>query len=627
MLEFLRKQAQSPVLQTIIVVIVLVFIFWGSNMGGGNQRDAVAIVNGEAIDLPTYSREYSRMVDNLRDQFGGNLPKNLIKGLGLKEQALQRLIQQTLLAQGAQKMGLYVSNWEIQEEVKKQPYFQVNGVFDNGRYKQLLAQNKMAPKQYEEGLRLDLLRRKVTQHLSELAVLTDWEIDQRFAFDNNEIKLAYYKLQASDFKKDVTISSEDLATYFDLNKEAYKSAPQIKVKYLSFPVAKAFETLTISDAEINDYYQRNISTFQVPEKRSARHILIKTDGTNDESQKGKAEEILKKIKAGGNFAKLAKEFSEDPGSANQGGDLGSFNRGQMVPAFDEAVFSLAKSEVSNLIKTRFGYHIIEVQNIIPATTTSIQEAKSIIERTLKQEQAKNKAFEDAGTAYEKIFQAGSLAKYSQQEKVRLLTTNFFNQAAPPAILAGKPRLLAKAFGLVKGDLSSLIEETDGYYIIFIDDVLDPTVPELAKVRKEVTTDFKEAKSRELAQAKTQEILEACNKGTNFKQAVSEAGGTVQLTPWFSRSQRTLSALPEAISNEGFSLSETKPYPKAIGVDGNTFYAYRFHATQANKPASPQIKESFTAALRQEKKMATLEGWLDYLMETGEISTNTKLINE
>ena len=187
MLEFLRKQAQSPVMQALIVIIALVFVFFGTNMGDSNKRDAVAMVNGEAIGLAEYSREYSRMVDTLREQFGGNLPKNLIESLGIKDQVLQRLIQQTLLVQGAERMGLYVSNWEMQEEIKNQPYFQVDGKFDNSRYKQLLAQNKMAPKQYEESLRRELLGRKVSQRLTDFAVLSDWEIDQRFAFNNNEI--------------------------------------------------------------------------------------------------------------------------------------------------------------------------------------------------------------------------------------------------------------------------------------------------------------------------------------------------------------------------------------------------------------------------------------------------------
>lgn len=625
MLEFLRKQAQSPVMQALIVIIAMVFIFFGTNMGDSNKRDAVATVNGEAIGLADYSREYTRMVDSLREQFGGTLPKNLIKSLGIKDQVLQRLIQQTLLVQGAQRMGIYVSNWEMQEEIKNQPYFQVDGKFDNARYKQLLAQNKMAPKQYEESLRLELLGRKVNTRLTDFAVLTDWEIDQRFAFNNNEIKLAYYKLQASDFSNDVTVSADDLAAYFDQHKEEYKSAPQVKIKYLAFPVAKAMETMTITDAEISGYYQTNISTYQVPEKRAARHILFKTDGTNDEAQKTKAEDVLKKIKAGGDFAELAKEFSDDPGSASRGGDLGTFSRGQMVPAFDEAVFSMAQSEISDLIKTRFGYHIIEVQDIAPAKTTPLEEVKETIQRTLKQQQAKDKAFENANSAYEKIFQTGSLDKYSQQESITLEETSFFNQAKPPADLAGKPRLLGQAFSLVKGDLSSLIEEPGGYYIIFIDDVVEPIVPALDAVKKEVTADFKAAKSSELAQAKAQEILAACKGGTEFKQAVSQAGGKVQVSPWFSRTKRGVSTLPDAISSQGLALSKATPYPEAVGIDGNAFYVYRFQEKRASESSNGQAKESFTASLRQEKQMATLESWLNYMMETGDITTNKQLL--
>jgi peptidyl-prolyl cis-trans isomerase D len=297
----------------------------------------------------------------------------------------------------------------------------------------------------------------------------------------------------------------------------------------------------------------------------------------------------------------------------------------MVPAFDEAVFSLAQNEISDLIKTRFGYHIIEVQEIKPAKTTPLSEVKETIRRTLKQQQAKTAAFKNANSAYEKIFQAGSLDKFSAQEGVTLLTTDFFSQSAPPAALAGMPRLLDQAFSLVKGDLSSLIEETGGYYIIYIADVIEPAIPELDKIKKEVTADFTAAKSSELARAKAQEILAACKEGKEFKQVVSEAGGSVMTSPWFSRTKRGLSKLPDAISNTGFTLNEAKPYPETIGAEGNTFYVYRFQAKQASQSATPQAKQSFTATLSQEKQLATVESWLNYMMKTGEITTNPSLM--
>ncbi len=625
MLELLRQQVKNPFFQAIIVVLILVFVFFGADMGGGNQRDAVATVNGQAIGFAEYSREYSRAVDTLRDQFGGKLPKNLIQSLGIKEQIVQRLIQQTLMTQGAQEMGLHVSNWEIQEEIMAQPFFQVDGQFDSARYKQLLAQNNMAPKEYEESMRLDLLGRKVSQRLGEFAVLTDWEIDQRFAFNNNEIKLAYATLAASDFSKDIIVNDDELSTYFDQHKEAYKSAPQVKIKYLAFGVAQAMETMTFSDAEINDYYQRNITTYQEAEKRTARHILIKTDGTNDEAKKAEADGILQKIRDGGDFSALAREFSEDPGSASQGGELGTFSSGQMVPTFDDAVFSLAKNEVSGPIKTRFGYHIIELQDITAAKTTLLSEVRDTIERTLKQQQAKTAAFENAGTAYEKIFQAGSLDRYSAQEGVALLSTDFFSQATPPAELAGKRRLIAETFNLVKGDLSSLIEDADGYYIIYIDDVRQPVVPQLNAVKKEVTIDFKAARSIELAKAKALEILEACKQGTEFRQAVGEAGGSIKTSPWFSRAKLGISALPAAISSQGFTLSEAHPYPETIGVEGNSFYVYRFQEKQTTPSAGQTAKEAFIATLHQEKQLTTLESWLNHMMQTGEITTNPTLI--
>ncbi|MDR9501494.1 MAG: SurA N-terminal domain-containing protein [Desulfurivibrionaceae bacterium] len=625
MLDYLRKKTKSPLLQGLIVIIILVFIFWGTNMGGGDKRDAVATVNGEAVTLSEYSREYSRMIDTLREQFGGTLPENIVESLGIKQQVLQRLIQQTLLIQGAREMGLHASNWEIQEAISQQPYFQVEGTFSHDRYTQILAQNKLTPKQYEAGLRLEILSQKASQGVSGLTTVTDWEINQRFAFNNNQLKVAFASFAASDFRQDVQVTDAQLQAYFQQHQEEYKSAPQVKIKYLAFPVAQAMEELTISDAEIKAYYQQNIATYQKPEKRTARHILLKTDGTNDEAQKAKAEEVLEKIKAGESFSALARAISEDPGSADQGGELGTVSRGQMVPAFEEAVFNLDKKEVSELIKTRFGYHIIEVTDISPAEITPLAEVEESIRRTLKQQQAKNKAFADAGAAYEKIFQAGSIAAYSQQEGITLQSAGFFSQSNPPAELAGKPRLLDQAFNLEEGELSALIEEADGYYILFIDDVLEPAVPELQTVKEELIADFKFAKSRELAQAAATEILAACQEASTFKQAVTEAGARFQTTPWFSRNAPDRSTLPAAISSTALTLSASHPCPATIGTDNSTFYAYRFLEKRTNPSASEADKEEFKASLLQEKQVATLESWLTHMMATSEITTNPKLI--
>ncbi len=626
MLDFLRRQVKSPIFQAIIVMIVLVFLFWVPQMGSGSSRNSIAVVNGEPIPFSRYNNDYNLMVGRFREQFQGNLPKDFIEKLGIKNQVLQRLIREQLLLQGAAQMGIHVSDWEIQEQIRSQDYFLTDGVFDQKKYHNLLAQNKLSAKKYEASQRIELLSQKATETLSTFAVVTEWETTTRFQYYRNEIKLNYGILSADLFTDQVDLAEEKIVAYFDDHKEEYKTAPEIKLSYLSFSLADAMAKIQIADTDISKEYENNKANYSTQEQRRARHILIGTDGTNDADQKVKAEDILKQLQDGGDFAALAKEFSEDPGSATRGGELGFFAKGQMVPAFDTAIFTLEKEELSDLVKTRFGYHIIQLQEITPATVTPLAEVKESISQALKQGQAKGLAFKDAGEAYEKIFQAGSLVNYANQENITLLETGFFTQTKPPTALQGRPKVITKAFKLNKGELSSMIESHDGYYILYVTDQIEPKIPELASVREEVVTDFTTAAASIIAKDTAKAILtEAQEKGLETALATKKI--EMKTSPWFSRQQSNTSTLPDNISTAGFSLSDDNKYPEEILTDNDQLYVISFAEMKINTATDNSQAETFHDALLQKKQMTVLNSWLDYMNTKSKIRINKEFLGK
>lgn len=622
MLDYLRRKAQSPVLQVTILVIILVFIFWGTNMGRGSRRDAAALVNGQAISFSEFNQEYNRSMDQLREQFNGALPKGLLEKLGMKQQVLGRLIQRTLLLQGANNLGLYVSNGEVQKKVQSQPAFKLNGKFDNERYKQILASNRLSPQKYEAGLRQDMLAQKVRRELAGFATASAWELTDRLAFAQQEIKLTYARFNAEQFKDKVEVDDAALTAWYAKHQEDYKTPPEVKLDYLLFNQGDYKATISVMEAQ--KYYELHQKQYQHPEQRRASHILLRQ---GQEGNQAKMADIRRRALAGEDFASLAKQFSQDPGSARLGGDLGFFGRGQMVPAFEQAVFSLQPGEISTVIKSKFGLHLIKLNEIKPASTTPFAEVKDNIIATLQAEQAKAVAFEKAGEAYEKIFQAGSLAKFTKKEGVDLHHTEFFKQSAPPAQLATLgSALINQAFSLAKGELSSLLETSTGYAIISINDQKAPVIPELATVQGQVRTDYISAQALGLAKKAATSCLAQLKAGEDFNTSVAAVGTQAQTTPFFSRQRVQDAGVPQDLAQKAFTLSTRHPLPESPLAQGSNFYVYTLLAKkQGESSLTSSQKTILHTRLNQEKQQRLMENWLAFLRNKSEISTNKKFM--
>ncbi len=497
MLNILRKRAQSTLIQIIVLVIAIVFVFWGVGTNLGNKKNTLATVNGEEIPVQDYQRAYDNTVDNFRQQFGGSIPPGLLDGLGLQQQVMNQLVQAELLRQSGREMGLSVSKLATQEEIKTMDVFKTNGQFDLELYKNVLAQNRMNPSSFESSLRNDLLLKKVRESINRFALVADSEIQLRFAFANEEIKIAYLQLKSEDFKSKVEINDEELAAWYGENKDNYLSEPKIRLKYLFFDFNEDMKEINVTDDVIQARYNSNMDKYIIPEQRRARHILFKVEETDDEQtrteKKKKADEILQLAQNGADFAELAREHSEGPSGPN-GGDLGFFGRGAMVGPFDEAVFQLQAGELSGVVETIFGYHIIKLEEIKPGTTKTLDDVRAEIVEDVQKDEVRGYTFKRATQSYEDIILSGSLDKYSESHLGEVQETDYFSRSTPPDAPVSYPKFMQTAFSLKKGELSSLVETEKGYAIIFVDDTQQPDVPELETVREKVVEDYTKAKS-------------------------------------------------------------------------------------------------------------------------------------
>lgn len=643
MLALLRRKAQSPFIQATVVIIALVFIFWGVGTNQNGGRTEVATVNEEPIQFNDYQRAYDRMTSLYREQFGGNLPRNILENLDLKTQVIEQMIQEILLRQGAREMGLVVSNMEITQAIQKMEAFRTpDGAFDMSQYKAILSSSRMTPAGFEASMRSDLLSAKVMEYISRIAKVSPAESRNRFNYDNEEINLEYIVFDADDFKNKVEMEDEKILLFFEENQENYMTAPRIKTNYLAFRADEELDRAEITEQDTESYYRQNIERYTQQERRQARHILFKTSGDDPETiradKKKQAEEVLAMVKAGEkDFSELAKQYSEGP-TAPRGGDLGFFSRGQMVKPFEDAIFAMAEGATSDLVETPFGYHIIKLEKIQPFRIKPLEEVKTDIQGELKKNKAKSLAFTRANKAYEEIILAGSLAKYGETSGAEILQTDFFERSSPPDVegknsFVREPAFLSTAFALKKGELSSLVDLGEGYAIIFAQDKKAPKVSPLEEIREQVRADYIGKRSEELARETADTLLDAVralqDKGGDWLPVLSKNNLIQEETGFVSRSgsrNEQARILPPTAIAKGFSLSAENPFPEEIAVSGHTFMVYRF---KDRKEPAPELfeekREEIENRLQEEKKFSIMSSWIGNLKDKAEIAINEQYL--
>ena len=629
MLSTIRKNTGSWLVKIILGVIVIVFIFWGVGSFRSQRLNVVAIVNDEDILMESYRLAYANLLDSYKQMFGGQIPEGLLSQIDIKKQVLDGLINEVLIRQEADKAGISVSDSEVQNAIIGIPAFKRNGIFDQRLYERSLRGARLTPAIFEAKVRQQILTDKLKTLLFSGLTVTEAEAREHYMFENEEINLSYVSIDASECEKEVNAMKQDLAFWYESHSENYMTEPQINLRYLLLKESDDIDNANVTDSEIEAYYQDHRDEYEVKEQRRARHILLKvsrnSDEDNTEEIRKKAEKIRDRIEKGEDFAKLARENSEDAGSARNGGDLGFFGRGMMVKPFEEAVFSMKEGEVSKPVLTRFGWHIIKLEKIKPGRVKPLAEVKNSIATRLKTQKAKDMIWDRANEAYDEIIELGSLSAYAKQHEIELGTTGLFSQNKPPAVAGGDPELLKTLFALNSGELSSLLQVRQGILIAEVLEKKAPYLPSLEEVKGQVKKDYVREKAKDLCRMKAQKLLEAA-KEQGLEAAARDKGLEVRQTGLFKRTDKTAKGkLPQAVARAGLSLCKGKVYPDEVVESKNSFYIL---ALKENKDADiagfPAQKDAITKRILKQKQQTLFEDWLKDLRKRASIKQVAKI---
>lgn len=412
------------IVQIFLGLITLPFAFWGvdsyvRNMGAG--RD-MASVGGSKISVPEFEMALRERQDQLRQTMGESFSPEMMSRPEVRLGILNSLIDKRLLLLEADKKRLMTSDAMLRDVIRAIPGLQDNGKFSMERYESALRSKGMSQPQFEARLRQDLTLQQLLGSVSETAFVSSTQADALLRLQLEERQFNEYRIAAEPFADKVKVDDAEVQKYYDDNKSQYEVAERVKVEYVVLSLDALLSQVTVSDNEIKTWYEGHKDRYEVPEERRASHILIATKPDEDkEKAKAHAEEVLAEVrKSPEKFAELAKKYSNDPGSAEKGGDLGFFARGVMVKPFEEEVFKQKEGDLSALVQSDFGYHIIKLTGIKAAKLRPLDEVKAEIEGELKR-QAASRKFAEAAEGFNNMVyeQSDSLQPAADQFKLKI----------------------------------------------------------------------------------------------------------------------------------------------------------------------------------------------------------------
>lgn len=623
MLRFMRQQAGNWLIKVLLGAIVIVFIFWGVGSFRAQRGGRVALVNGDQITLDEYRETYNNLIEQLRERFGNNLNEDMIKMLQVKKQALNQLIDKKLLVQEARRLKFRVSDKELADSIMKIGAFQRGGVFDKRLYQNVLGRLRMTPEEFEIAQRDAMLIERVKVLITSSAKVSDQEVREWFNWSNALVNIDFVRFDPDKYK-DIKASIEEIKAFFEKNKENYKTDAMVKVRYLKFDPVAYESKVSISDEELQDYFDENREEFNTPKTVEARHILLKVDQNADpedvEKARKKALDILKMAREGKDFPELAKKYSEGP-TRSRGGYLGKFKKEAMVKPFADKAFSMKAGEISEPVRTRFGWHIIKVEKVNEGSSLSFAEAKKKIQKKLTKNKSKNLAYDEAEAVSDVSFEGDDLLKSAKKQNLKILTTDFFTKKGPEKGIKNRAKFASAAFDLAVMEISDIQEFENGYYILQVIEKIPEKIPELKKVKEKVRVDLIQEKQEEKAKQDADTFLSALKSGKSMTTESKHFNVTPTTTGFFKRNDSIPKiGFEREVFKAAFQLSSEQKLPEKP-IKGTKGY-YVFQLKDRKTPDSEELnteKASIKQKLLQEKKARTFDALLAQIRSNSEIT--------
>ena len=544
------REAQAWMIKGVLWAVVLAFVVtifysWGvQSSSSGPARTEVATLWGQGIEAAEFQRTQNALYRQYRQVFGNQPDMDLREHFNFRQMAIEQIVSRVLLLRMAEENGLAVTDAELYAHIARQPGFQnPEGRFDPDRYRAALASvvPPVSMQQFEDEQRRSLMQSKVFALVQQGAQVTDAEAEQAYRRENQQVNVRYVTLVPSLFETEATVSDDDVKAHYEIYKESYREPERRQIRYLTvtpepFQVAREF-----SDDEINAYYDSYSEAFVQDEEARARHILFRlpenASAEREERVRSVAQRVLDDLRGGADFAAAAAEHSEDEGTAEAGGDLGFFPRGQMMPPFEEAAFSQPIGELSDLVRTQLGIHILRVEERQEAGIKPLEEARQEVIDALQAQKAQEAALifvDDLVVAMDEAPER--FAELADQHGLEVATTPFVETTGFIEELAGAPRLIGRAFSLRGQTVDALVGANGNHYVFQVAEIQPDKVPPLEDIVERVTLDARDSKGADLAAETGADWVTRLRDGATLAELSGDLELQVTETGWFRRNE-------------------------------------------------------------------------------------------
>lgn len=531
MLLAIRERIMGVVGWIILGILFVAFAFFGLN--SYLQSSAInyaATVNDQEITLARHQRAYQQLRTRMADMLGDNFDAAQLNEDILKANALQQLINEELVLQAADAEGYAASNRLVAARINAIDAFKENGVFSKTLYERVLGYQGIGPANFEHSLKQEIIANQYREGISRTAAATAAGLSRAYLLEGQQRRFSYMVLPLQSFNEQLHITDQDIEDYYAAHSDAFMTPERVKVQYLDLDMSNLDPGIAIDEQAVQALYDEQSLKYVTPEERHARHILIRllpdADETATAAALEKAQAVVARLDAGESFGDLAKELSDDPGSAANGGDLGFFGRGMMAPEFEDSTFELQKGERSQPVKSPFGFHIIELVEIKPEVATPLAEVRDELVNQLLADERANLFYEDSEALASLTFeQPDSLQGAADALGLDILESDWISRKGGTGIAANS-NIIEAAFSedvLLNGNNSASVEVAPDHVVVLrILEHQESAQQPLEEVRADVEQLTSNEQARALVEARGKEILANLNTGDTTLVASAEA---------------------------------------------------------------------------------------------------------
>jgi peptidyl-prolyl cis-trans isomerase D len=631
----MRKHARSWLIKVALGGIIIVFVFWYGWSGPGEKSQTFAAkVNGTVISYDQFYNFYESELEKVRLRFGGALPPDLVEKVNLKKNVIMGLVHQLLILQEASRLGMFVTDEDLIRDIKLNPQFQRDGMFDPGIYRAYLQTIKLTPTMYEQTRKQELLEDQLVRLLTDSVKTDPEEIKRWWHFQNDKVVLAVLRLNA-EVKETQEIDQRALESYFRKNERKYEIPQSLNLRYVVFSWSDLQKNIDVSEEEIREYFVMHPKEFLTPEKLRVRHILLRIPQGSDEKTSSeilqKAKDLSTRIKSGEDFENFARTESQDAATADKGGDLGFITKGTLAPEFEETAYKLEAGGVSEPVKTQQGYHLIKVEEKQPEVALAFESVRDDIRAKLLETKARKKVASVAEDFYEQVYRTEDLEGQAKKFGFSTREQNFVSKMGALDPVGADQDVIEEAFRLKTGETSKMIKSGDHYVITSLVERNKERMPSLEEVKAQVTKDFLNDRALMDAERKADELIRALKEAPEKADEMRvKMGLTWETLDPISRTTGyvpLLGSSPE-VTEMLSTVSEVSPvFPRPlISPDANAALVVKL--TGMEKASEEQFQkdvQAFENWVSEVRKTEFLKGWIKLLENRSKVEINDKLL--